>query len=132
MPSERWSRPILLDNKTSAPMSKSPPREPPDVIVSSPPTPGAILMGSIEVPTTEIPLEGLSRRQHDDPAAAAASITLVSDRKGKGKAHAVDPIDELENYDLQEEADAMRMESTHEHDVFRDDNGVADYTEDSA
>jgi hypothetical protein len=88
-------------------------------------------MASTEEPTTEISLEGLSRRQHDDQATATASVTLVSDRKGKGKARVVDPIDELENYDLREDADAVRMESTHEHDVFRDDNGVVGYAEDS-
>ena len=88
-------------------------------------------MPSTEESTTGISLQGLSRQQHDDQTTAAASVTLVSDRKGKGKARAVDPIDELENYDLREDADAVRMESTHEQDVFRDDNGVADYTEDS-
>jgi hypothetical protein len=123
--------PILLNDKTSTPMSTSPPREPPDVIVSSPPTPRVALMASTSEPTTEISLEELSRRQHEDQATAAASITLVSDRKGKGKAHVVHPIDELENYDLQEDADAVRMEPTHEQDVFRDDNGAVDYTEDS-
>jgi hypothetical protein len=108
-------------------MSKSPPPEAPDVVVSSPPTPRTTLKVSAEEPTTGIPLEGLSRQQNDDKANAAASITLVSDRKGKGKARAVDPVDELENYDLQEEADAVRMESTHDHGVFRDDNYAAEY-----
>jgi len=108
-------------------MSKSPSQGAPNVTVTSPTTPGPIS----EEYTTGIPLGGLNRRRHDSQSTIEGPTTPTEDRKGKGKARAVDPVDELENYDPREEADTVRVELTHGNNVFGDDNDDTEYAEDS-
>lgn len=105
-------------------MSKSPPLVGSNVVISS----STLGQGAA---ITDIPLDELNDHQHRDPTATAQD-TPKSDRKGKGKAYVEDdnPVNELENYDLEEEMrdnDAVRMQERPRHEnVFDDEYGADD------
>lgn len=107
-------------------MSNSPPRDAPNVVISSP------ITSKQAVNSTDIALDELNNPQQHNDSAATAQDTPKADRKGKGKAVVeVDrPVDEIDNYDLREELegrDAVQMQSRLGHEnVFDDDNEADD------